>query len=320
MLTLFIFLIFLPSAGRAAVLDGLGQVGRGDLFFSRQIRDGAGELEHPVVGPGREPQPLDGELHEPLPFRVASAKTIDQVRTHVSVRVDARKTLEARALPGAGGLDPLADGGGAFSFWLLGELPPGEAGDLNVDVNAVQQRPRKPRAVALDELGVQEQALPLPPGGRRRIPALPFCRVALSSPKPKPPEYPKALETLGDHLRKARLDRSLLQKQVARQLGVNALTVTNWELGHTPPDLPFIPKIIEFLGYTPWDGKPRTPAERLKAYRWVRGLTQEEMARRLRVDPSTLARWERGKGRTGKDLARDIIKNVREILGSTARE
>ena len=81
---------------------------------------------------------------------------------------------------------------------------------------------------------------------------------------------------------------------MARQLGVNTLTVTNWELGHTPPDLPFIPKIIQFLGYTHWDGKARNPGERLKAHRWAGGLTQEEMARRLGVDPGTLARWEGG--------------------------
>lgn len=101
---------------------------------------------------------------------------------------------------------------------------------------------------------------------------------------------------MGDHLRKARLDRGLLQTQVAEQLGVNTQTVTNWELGHTPPDLPFIPKIIQFLGYTPWDGKPQSPGVRLKAYRWTRGLTQEEMAQRLGVDPGTLGRCERETG------------------------
>lgn len=82
---------------------------------------------------------------------------------------------------------------------------------------------------------------------------------------------------------------------------MNAQTVTNWELGRTPPDLPFIPKIIQFLGYTPWDGKARAPGERLKALRWSLGMTQETMARRLGMDPTTLARWERGeKGPTVK--------------------
>ena len=128
-----------------------------------------------------------------------------------------------------------------------------------------------------------------------------MCRIRLRGPKPKPPEYPKTLEKLGDHLRKARLDRGLLQKLVAEQLGVNATTITNWELGRTPPDLPFIPKILQFLGYTPWDGKPRNLGQRLKALRWTLGMTQEDMARRLGMDPTTLARWERGgKGPTAR--------------------
>ena len=39
------------------------------------------------------------------------------------------------------------------------------------------------------------------------IPALPFCHVRLSGPKPLPKAYPKHLKTLGDHIRKRRLDR-----------------------------------------------------------------------------------------------------------------
>ena len=37
-----------------------------------------------------------------------------------------------------------------------------------------------------------------------------------------------------------------------------------------------------------------TPGERLTWIRRCIGLSQEAMARRLRVDPGTLARWERG--------------------------
>src|SRR5579872_2299780 len=62
-----------------------------------------------------------------------------------------------------------------------------------------------------------------------RIPALPFCHSTFSSPRPKSLNYPNALNTLGDHLRKRRLDLGLLQKQVAAEIGVNTLTVCNWE-------------------------------------------------------------------------------------------
>ncbi len=77
------------------------------------------------------------------------------------------------------------------------------------------------------------------------------------------------------------------------RLGVNECTYHNWETGRTTPAIQFIPRIICFLGYTPWDGKTRTPGERLKAYRWSRGLSQKEMAGLLGMDPGTLARRER---------------------------
>ena len=126
---------------------------------------------------------------------------------------------------------------------------------------------------------------------------MPFCSATLIAPKPKPPAYPKSLNSIGDHLRKARLDRGLLQREVGIRLGVDALTITNWERNRTTTAIQCIPRIIAFLGYTPWDGKTRTPGERLKMYRWTRGLSQAEMAELLGVDPGTLARREKGKGR-----------------------
>ena len=39
------------------------------------------------------------------------------------------------------------------------------------------------------------------------------------------------------------------QSAVAKVLGVNTSTVTNWEKHHSEPMMWVIPKIIEFLGY-----------------------------------------------------------------------
>ena len=61
--------------------------------------------------------------------------------------------------------------------------------------------------------------------------------------------------------------------------------------GHST--FPYWPKIIEFLGYSPHD-PDWPPGERLTWIRRYRGLSQKVMARRLRVDPGTVARWERG--------------------------
>ena len=66
-----------------------------------------------------------------------------------------------------------------------------------------------------------------------------------------------------------------------------------------------MPKIIEFLGYNPRPG--RNWAERFVFGRTVLGLSQRESARRIGVDPSTLARWERGEREpAGAFLARAV--------------
>jgi len=81
--------------------------------------------------------------------------------------------------------------------------------------------------------------------------ALPFCHIQLTARKPLPPAYPRELRTLGDHLRKRRLDLGLLQRDVAEQLHVHQMTITNWETGRTSPQLRFVPRILSFLGYNP---------------------------------------------------------------------
>ena len=81
-----------------------------------------------------------------------------------------------------------------------------------------------------------------------------------------------------DHIRKRRLGLKLFQKDVAEQLGVE--------------------KTIEFLGCDPLP-PASTLAEQLVRKRTSLGLSQEESAKRLGVDPSTLAKWERGERKPG---------------------
>ena len=71
--------------------------------------------------------------------------------------------------------------------------------------------------------------------------------------KPKHKDYPKELKTLGDHLRKVRLDRGFSQPEVAKILGVVTDTVTCWELNRNTPTAKFAKKILEFIGYIPID-------------------------------------------------------------------
>jgi transcriptional regulator with XRE-family HTH domain len=118
---------------------------------------------------------------------------------------------------------------------------------------------------------------------------------------------PEQLNTLGDHLLRRRLTMKLLQRQVAEQLGVDKTSIHNWETNRTKPGLEYMPAIIQFLGYNPLppaDGW----ADRLVQCRTVLGLTQKESAKRIGVDPSTLARWERGEREpTGAFTARVLL-------------
>ena len=122
---------------------------------------------------------------------------------------------------------------------------------------------------------------------------MPFCHVTLRGRRPLPAAYPQTLRTLGDHLRKRRLDLGLFQREAADRLGVDPTTVTNWELGRTAPALRFIPSIIRFLGYNPFP-PGQSLADRLRAARRTLGLSQERLAAMLDVDESTVTRWEHG--------------------------
>jgi len=54
-----------------------------------------------------------------------------------------------------------------------------------------------------------------------------------------------------------------------------------------------MPQIVEFLGYMPPLTLGQTTGQKIVAYRQVRGLSQQELALKLKVDSGTLGRWER---------------------------
>jgi DNA-binding transcriptional regulator YiaG len=123
--------------------------------------------------------------------------------------------------------------------------------------------------------------------------ALPFCHVRLSGPKPQSKAYPKHLKTLGDHIRKRRLDLGLLQKEVAEQLGVDTASICNWESNEVQPMVHCLPGIIAFLGHNPLP-EADDLISKFKRVRSTLGLTQEQLAQRLGIDESTIAAWEPG--------------------------
>jgi transcriptional regulator with XRE-family HTH domain len=125
--------------------------------------------------------------------------------------------------------------------------------------------------------------------------------VTLKTERPVSHAYPKFLITLGDHLRKRRLDLKLLQKEVAQKVGASETSIYNWENNRSTPSLCFLPKVIDFLDYTPYNTKTGSLGVRIKNYRKLLGLNQKKLARFLDIDPGTLSRWERDERQPNKN-------------------
>jgi len=98
------------------------------------------------------------------------------------------------------------------------------------------------------------------------------------------------------------------------QFGVDLMSVNNWERNRYEPALRYVPRIIGFLGYAPYD--PSRPfGERLAAQRRALGISRQALAKALGVDESTVFRWE-----TGKRIPRPaILYRIDELLSSCAK-
>jgi len=129
------------------------------------------------------------------------------------------------------------------------------------------------------------------PQGQGCVALLQLTHISLKALIPKPYDFePK---TLGEHVRKKRLKMGLMQKEVAKQLGVVPWTILNWEKGHTEPPIVSIPAIVRFLGYDPFP-EAKTLPQLLLAKRRAMGWSIKEAAREIGVDPCTWSKWERG--------------------------
>jgi DNA-binding transcriptional regulator YiaG len=93
---------------------------------------------------------------------------------------------------------------------------------------------------------------------------------------------------------------------VAQKIGVGESSVYNWENNLTKPALRYIPKIIEFLGYTPNDTPTKTTGEKITACHRLLDLSRKKLAHRLGIDPSTLGKWERDKQQPPEGVLKDL--------------
>src|ERR1043165_4128731 len=109
--------------------------------------------------------------------------------------------------------------------------------------------------------------------------------LVLTLPKPKP-DYPLELLTLGDHVRKKRLDDALTRKAAAKVIGADEASLKNWEDGRTRIEVRYYPSIIRFLGYNPLP-VPKTRGEAVRRERLTRGIARKKLAELAGVDAAT---------------------------------
>lgn len=115
--------------------------------------------------------------------------------------------------------------------------------------------------------------------------------ILKTATRPVNPALPIKLLTLGDHLRKRRIDLSLNQKRVAKILNVTEATVWNWENNRSEPQTKHYPIITKFLGYCIYC-YPKRWGEILKLCRTHKGYSRRDLAKFLSVDPASIRRWE----------------------------
>lgn len=118
---------------------------------------------------------------------------------------------------------------------------------------------------------------------------LSFTLKAFKAPKSRGIEE---CVTLGDHLRKTRIDRNESQPCVAQKLGLTRTdSLTNWELNHFQPQARFNPKIIEYLGYTPlYDLAGTSLSKKIQQHLFVNGCSRKELAEKIGIDSGMLSR------------------------------
>jgi len=92
----------------------------------------------------------------------------------------------------------------------------------------------------------------------------------------------------------------MLQKEVADKPNKTIFAYRNWGRNQRNPSYRSMPRVVEFLGYIPFDMQFEGLGQKICAYRQLFGLRQKDLARQIGVEPTTIGSWERGKHKPGK--------------------
>jgi hypothetical protein len=137
---------------KASVLDRLRDVRGADRRFPGQICYGPGDLQDPAVGAGGESQPVDGHFDEPARLLVERTDGPDLTVGHAGVEQGfvSGKTVFLD-LPGLFDADP--DVGGGVARFPGRQIAVADRGDLDMDVDPIQQWSGDPALILADLLG-----------------------------------------------------------------------------------------------------------------------------------------------------------------------
>lgn len=147
---------------------------------------------------------------------------------------------------------------------------------------------------------------------RTPTPALPFSGWMLRAPKPRalPRGYPKAAVTVGQRIRRLRMDLGLRQSDLADRLGCTARSVSAWERDVVTPKACQWPTLRAILGEGIDPVAVDLPAQ-LRAARLRLGLTQKQLANLVGLHERTIRNGEQGRFRP----ARKTMSRLRQVLG-----
>ena len=120
--------------------------------------------------------------------------------------------------------------------------------------------------------------------------------------------YERVPQTLGQHLKKRRLELGLFQRDLRKRFKLEKETYANWEKDRRTPAMKHWPGIIALLGYDPTP-EPTTLGQQLLAHRRRLGLSRKALAASLGVDDVTLWRWETDERKPHGDTHLDLICN-----------
>ncbi len=141
--------------------------------------------------------------------------------------------------------------------------------------------------------------------------------------------YPKEIKSLGDLIRKTRMDHGLEIKELGMTLGVDECTVTNWELRGFYPTGVNLRRVVEFIDAHQSESIPRkimwslcfaknssypqnvqSLGDKIRATRMENFMSIKQLAQKLGVNESTIANWEL----KGSQPRSDLLKKVKAFI------